>query len=130
VCLCGGQAYDPEKNSIAFAIVSGNTNSALRFGTPFASVSGGNTDSVYVFLFSLPAVHVGDVGSLRVSAFLPVCGRYVEVNNPAALDFETVPGQQFVLSCTASDGLGGVRAFTVTVALRNVNESPVPTLSS
>lgn len=56
--------------------------------------------------------------------------RYIEVNNAAALDFETVPGRQFVLSCTASDGLGGVTSFTVTVVLRNVNESPVPTLAS
>lgn len=68
--------------------------------------------------------------SWRVSVGVCVDGSYIEVNNAAALDFETVPGYQFVLSCTASDGLGGVTAFTVTVVLRNVNESPVPTLAS
>jgi hypothetical protein len=127
------EAFDPDGDNTAFAIMSGNTNGALRLGTPFAA-GGTIINRVYVGVAEVwggagPGVgrhlrrplHVVRRGHLAFAASLCFSyGRYIEVSNSSVLDFETLPAQRIVLSCNATDGKGAVTVFSVTVNLRYV----------
>jgi hypothetical protein len=44
------EAFDQDGDNTTFTIVAGNTNNALRFGTPYAAVQGGPINRVYVYI--------------------------------------------------------------------------------
>ena len=95
-------------------------NSAL--GTVVGSVSVSDPDAGDTFSYAL--TNGNTAGAFAIDA----TGQ-ITVANPAALDFETVPGQAFTLEVTVTDqgGTGLASTATVTVNLTDVNEAPAVT---
>ena len=95
-------------------------NSAL--GTVVGSVSVSDPDAGDTFSYALTNGNTGGAFAIDASG-------QITVANPAALDFETVPGQAFTLEVTVTDqgGTGLASTATVTVNLTDVNEAPAVT---
>ena len=95
-------------------------NSAL--GTVVGSVGVSDPDAGDTFSYALTNGNTGGAFAIDASG-------QITVANPAALDFETVPGQAFTLEVTVTDqgGTGLASTATVTVNLTDVNEAPAVT---